>query len=398
MPRQVLRRFGLLVLACTLVFSAGCWDRIEIEHRAFVMAIAVDRAKEEAPPAAGAEALPHRGGRGLRLTFQISNPAQLAGGEQGGGGATRAGEPFWNLTTTAPGLFPGIREIATRVERTPYFEHLQVIVLGEELARGGLEPVMDFFRRDHEIHRRAEVVVAKGEASRVLEVKPSLQPLPAFYLSDLIRAGELRTGHYAPSTDLTYLFQKLDAGSSLVLPRVVPQKKEVKLAGGAVIRRGRLVGWLGEVEAEGLRFLTNKAKAGALAVTSPWGEDLEVFEISHARSSLVPQLANGRLSFRVITECEGSLAEHHCLPKTTAASYLEALNRAVARTIEREVTATVRKLQDFRADAAGFGQELERRYPRLWRRLKPRWEEEIFPNLPVTAEARVRIRLVGLHR
>lgn len=388
----------LATLLLAALFLTGCWDRIEIEDRAFVMAVAVDRARGE-PKEAGAERVPHQRGRWLRLTFQIANPAKIAGGEQaGGGGGGGPSKPFWNLTTTSPSLFLAAREISTRVDRVPYFEHLQVVVLGEELARQGLEPVMDFFRRNGEMHRRVEVVVAEGEAKKVLDVSPALQPLPAFYLVDLVRSGEKRTGHYAPSADLTRVFKGLDGGSSFVLPRVVAQKQEVKVTGGAVIRKGRLVGWLGEVEADGLRWLTNKAQAGAISVQSPWGTGLEVFEVCHARTSIIPEAVGGRLSYTVVVETEGTLAEHQGRQAATDSLYLEAVNREVAETVEREIKATVKKLQQFRADAAGFGQELERRYPRLWQEVKGRWEEEVFPNLPVTAEVNVRVRLVGLHR
>jgi Ger(x)C family germination protein len=358
------------------------------------MAVAVDKAKSPSPQAAAGNP-PFVPRRTFRVTFQIANPAQLAGGEKGGGAGAK---PFWNLTTASPSVFLAVREMSQRVDRIPYFEHLQVIVLGEEVARESIEPVMDFFRRNGEMHRRVEVMVAEGEARKVLSVAPVLQPLPTFYLVDVARLAETRAGHSVPNAGLTEVFQSLHGGLSFVVPRVKPGKQEAKVSGGAVIRQGRLAGWLGEVEAQGYRWVAGQMEAGVVKMRVPQGGDLAVFELCHARTRVIPQVRAGRVRFDVLIAGEGNISEYHGRKPISSPGDLERAAQEVARQIEAEAMAAVHRLQHYRADAVGFGQAVERRYPRVWRQLKDRWEDEVFPQARVTVRARVRVRLVGLHR
>jgi len=374
------------------IFLGGCWDRLEVEHRAFVMAIAVDRAEEKP---GGAATDPPR----LRLAFQIANPSKLAGGGQEASGKGGGTEPaFWNLATVASGVFLGAREVCTRLDRVPYFEHLQLVLVGEELAREGLEPVLDFFRRNSEMHGRVEVAIAAGEAGKVLEVAPRLQPLPALYLADVLRTGQRRTGHQVAAQDLIHVFSRLASGASMVLPRIEAAEKEVKVAAGAVLRQGRLVGWLGETEAEGFRWLQGEPRGIIVGARLPGTGAVDAFEVWHARTRIVPQVTGGRLSVRVVIQAEGGISEHAGTGSVAQAAHLAVAEEEVGRTIARRVQAALRELKRLRADAAGFGQEIERHHPLMWERLKQRWEEEIFPTVPVQVEAQVRIRQVGLYR
>lgn len=394
--RRQSNRLLVLAAALSLMLSlTACWDRLDIDRRAFIVGIALDRASKPPEAGSGAEAALNQEGRWLSVSYQIANPAAFAGGEGGGGGEA---EPFSNISTTSPSLFAAGREIATRLDLIPDFEHVQLVVISEEVAREGLEPMLDYFQRNARISRRAQVVIAKGEAMKVLAVKSTHQPLSSFYVADIVRQSDTRTGHFSPSIDMTALFQGLESGASMVIPRVIPQEKEVKVAGGAVIRDHHLAGWLGEAEAEGLRWLTGQEIAGAITVRPPGVSGVDTFEVFRGKTDIRPELSNGSVSFRVVINVTGDLTEHQGTQPAATKEHVQRFAGEVARTIQTEVLATVDKLKEFEADAVGFGRELEKKSPSAWKQLKERWEQEVFPTVPVTVEARVRINQLGLRR
>lgn len=385
MPRKLM---VALLLALPMMALAGCWDRWEIEDRGFVTGVGLDLA----PPEAGQPSA-------YRVTMQIVDPKATSGGKAGGGGGGGGGaetQPFWNLTSTSRSVFEAVREAGTRSDREPYFEHMRVIVIGEDLARHGIREALDFFSREPEIRWKVRVYVTPGEARKVLEVKPRQEVINATYLFDLAQ-NELRINVFSPMTDLGMVARALNDGTAVVLPRVEPGKEEVRLAGSAVFKGDRLAGWLDESETRGLRWVKNRVRGGTVVVQHQ-GE-AHAFSIDASRTRVRPRLVDGYLSFTVDIWTEGYLAEDQSRGETFDSDFIDGLQRDLARQVEREVREAVRKAQqDFMVDIFGFGRELERRFPGVWKQIEDRWEEEIFPAVPVEVRARVYIRRIGVVR
>ncbi|MFP7313778.1 Ger(x)C family spore germination protein [Bacillus safensis] len=61
----------LLLLCVFLILLSGCWDREELQQLSSVSGLAIDK---------GSDKIKNR----YRVTVQIINPSQVAGGQQGG--------------------------------------------------------------------------------------------------------------------------------------------------------------------------------------------------------------------------------------------------------------------------------------------------------------------------
>ncbi|TDA68562.1 MAG: Ger(x)C family spore germination protein [Clostridia bacterium] len=386
-------------LAALLLFLAsGCWDRVEIEDRAFVLASGLDWAAPS-PARESLEPAGYVGDRQYRLTIQVVEPAKMIGGQAGGGGGggTTQEAPFWNVSTISGSIFAAIRNLATRVERVPDFSHMAVIVVGEELARRGMGDALDVFTRDNEVRRHASIYVAKGETTDVLKVKPKLASVNASYLHELF-TNSFKTSRFPPRADMDYVESSMVTGRSFVLPRVVAGKQDVKLAGGAVFKGGRMVGWLGETEVAGYNWLANLVKGGELVVPCPWGSAVEVYEINTAKTRLLPLVEDGQVTFILVVKTEGTFAEHQDAHDALSPQYLRDFEAATGAAVNEHVQAALRRLQGLRADATGLGQALERRYPGYWSQVKERWEDEIFPTVELRVEPHIYVRRVGTQR
>lgn len=136
---------GILIFTLFLLLT-GCWDRIEIEERGFVVGIAIDMPKtkeigkkqeKESPDK------PKAKGRYV-LTQQMVVPGELSGSGNAQGG-TGSGKAYLNVTAEGETLFDIIREVAARTSRSPYYVHFKTLVISEEVARteGSLANVID---------------------------------------------------------------------------------------------------------------------------------------------------------------------------------------------------------------------------------------------------------------
>jgi spore germination protein KC len=165
----------LLVVA---VGSGGCWDRREIESLGFINAVGVDKA----------------GDGGVLVTFYVVNPdAVKKGGGGGGGGPPAGGPPAANVTSIAArNVSEATAKFAEESPRLPRFKQIDAIIIGEDLARQGVGPTLDFFSRHWEMRRSIWILAAKGKARDILAKG---QFPPEKLLSSGIKTVMERTDH-----------------------------------------------------------------------------------------------------------------------------------------------------------------------------------------------------------
>lgn len=400
-PAKVTARWLLMICmtALALLMTTGCWDRWELEERGMVLGIGLDKA-EKAPPIPGVEGeLDARGEPVLNVTFQMVDPGQVAGEKKGGG---EKGSPYWNLTVESAGsVFEAIREASTRANRSPYLEHVQVLVIGEDLARQGLNKVLDALFRENEIRKRVLVYVTPATAQEVLAVKPRQEGVNAVYLASL-QENSKKTSHFPPRVDLGKLSRNIHEGGSYLLPRIIPAKEEVKLIGAGVFKEDKLIGWLGGFESQGVRLVTGQVKGGSVEAVStrsvPGKKSLDVYEFMELQSTVKPQVQGGQIAFTVQIQTEGRLVEHQNPADTLDEQHLKDMEKEFARAIEKQARLTIEKMQrDFQADVFNFGRALEERYPQVWEQVKNNWSE-VFAAAQVEVKAQVNIRRVGISR
>ncbi|MFC4770297.1 Ger(x)C family spore germination protein [Effusibacillus consociatus] len=385
-------RCSLLITALlTVSLLTGCWDRVEIEQRGFVMAIGIDMIpKQEEEQKIS-----------LALTYQIAVPAKIqtgAGGREGGGGE-QGGKPYVNMTTEGDTLFETVRIMATRSSRSLFFEHVKLVLIGEEVARSGyLNRVIDFLLRDHEMRRRMKVIVVKGEARKALDVMPKQERMTSEYLESLTENTK-KTARMPSELAIGDLSEKIISKTSFVVQRVAFNEKELKMAGGAVIHghNNKLVGWLDEEDTEALMWITGDLKGGITETVLPSGERV-VYEIRTANTKIEPKVEKGKFYFHIQVESEGSLGESWENRDTLDKKFISEVEKAVEKDIQQSITDVIKKLQtELKADVAGLGSTLARKEPKVWEKVKNDWDhgKNYFRDAKVDVDVQVVIRFPG---
>jgi Ger(x)C family germination protein len=365
-----------------MLFLTGCWDRWEIEERGFILGAGLDLAED----AQGIKPV-------YTITLQKVLPGQAGFGEDGGGGGEM--EPVYNITSENTSILAGIREMASRTHREPYLEDLLVIVVGEDLASYDLHAPLNFFLRNPRLRWNVHLYVTPGEAKDILQIKPGQEQVSAIYISRLAE-NDHRTSIFPHGSNLGEVGAKLKTGDSFVLARIEGLDQEAKLAGSAVIKENRLVGWLDEDETVGLRFLAREVRAGMVVPVSV-DQVKKVFRLAGVRIHCWPQLVNGEMRIVYNVWVEGDLGEDHHRHRGFDIEYLQEIEEKVAAQIKIWMrTALARLQQEYQADVVGLGRQVEKRFPGWWKEAKDKWEEELFPYIPVDINVSAYIRRSGV--
>ncbi|KYH31156.1 Ger(x)C family spore germination protein [Neomoorella mulderi] len=391
MNRRSLYRAGLLLLLLTII-TAGCWDNKDLERRALVLGAAVDLA------AAGGSLVVTEPWK-ITLEMPILR-RMVTRGEGGGGGGEGQDEntmPTWRLTLTGTTFAEAINKAATRSERTLFFGHQKILLMGEELARrGDLRSVLDWWARNRESYLAIDVLLAEGSAGDIMEARPKFARSVSLFLHEQMQQV-IKTSRFVKHS-LAEVLAALDAGQDILLAgvKMVP-RQELEVSGAGVIREGRLAGWLTPEETQAALWITGETKGcDILVVPVPELQQTLSVEFGKLQAEVKPLMEEDKLSFTIKIKVEGKIAEKMGNPKLFAAADLHQVENRAARLMEERIRQVLGKLQQqYQADVLGFGRKVEKVRPRQWEAMKGQWRQ-IYSSLPVTVQVKVSIRRTGM--
>ena len=333
-----MKRFTALGLLVLLLLTAGCWDSRSLDRRAFVAMIGIDRSPDGQ----------------FRVTLQV----QAAGYQQHRpGGGQGAGAPLI-LVATGATVRLAIEQAQNDLARSLDMALMNVIVLGEAVARGHMEE-LEWLLRGYGFPVSVYVAVTPGEAEEIIRSRATGYNLSAHFIDFSMapgggnRAAALVEGHLWLMWNRNW-FTPLEDMYAPVL--VSNEQGDLEWSGAAVFRHHALAGYLSGAEAATLNLLLASRSERLLSAPVP-GK-------AGARATLMVHKATVKRRIRwednrpvigIAVVISGDLQE-------LVGWNLEspAVERAVASALEgalvREVKGVVAKLQEFGSDPVGFGE------------------------------------------
>ena len=186
-----------VIAVCLLL--CGCADLHEPNNIAYVVALGIDKAKND----------------NYDITIQFARPVQISGGSGEGSGS---GENITeNITIEAPTLFGALSIANQLVSKKFDMSHAKLIIFSEEVAREGISNFMEAMTRSSQVRPNIYMAVALGSAGEYLRaVKPMIEINPVKYYQLIYEnSGSV----YSPN-DLTidFYFSETSDYSDSVLP------------------------------------------------------------------------------------------------------------------------------------------------------------------------------------
>jgi spore germination protein KC len=384
-PGRSRRRLWLLALAIPL--ATGCWGRQEVNDIGIVTATALDRNEEGE----------------LELTLLLAVPRLIGTSSfAGGGGETKLSTTAgWVVTERGETVLEAYRHLQAKLPRTIVFSHNRVLVIGERLAKAGVAPALDFFQRHRQAQLNSYVAVAKHPVD-ILRFRPKFEKLTSEIIEEEIVRGVGTQVHL-----VEFLAMLHEEGQEAYAPVVEmatsteegkgEEKSLVSSKRTAAFRGDRLAGVYGDEATRGLLWIRDEIRDGVITVPVP--EDRGGGKISAVITSgttkLRPIAKDDGIEFRIDADATVDVSEN-----ASSLSINDALDEVETwfeQDLERRIRgACERSQKQLRTDVLGFGQQVYRNYPRLWKtKYAERWEET-FPGVRTDVRVSVRIVQTGL--
>lgn len=285
-PKFALFLGGALLFA----FFSNDFGLVDIQKTAVILAAGIDKS-----------------GEGYELTAQISVPK---GGEKAGG--TASVELSGKGETVADCLMMMYADSGW----IPKFDFCSLVLLGEEAAREGAMPALNYFLHNEYMSDNCAVAVAEGSAGEMLKKTSAIDDTPSLAIHKLFSGAAEKTGAAVKNTLREFAVGTLGVSKSSFMPfiRTLPHESGTGSSDGsgssegsggkggasgsdgpggekdapvlfraeetALFREGKLTGLLSAEETLAFNLVRGKVKAGILTVE---GEDGEPVSLSIKR-------------------------------------------------------------------------------------------------------------------
>lgn len=291
--KRILRRtapkFALFLGGALLfAFFSNDFGLVDIQKTAVILAAGIDKS-----------------GEGYELTAQISVPK---GGEKAGG--TASVELSGKGETVADCLMMMYADSGW----IPKFDFCSLVLLGEEAAREGAMPALNYFLHNEYMSDNCAVAVAEGSAGEMLKKTSAIDDTPSLAIHKLFSGAAEKTGAAVKNTLREFAVGTLGVSKSSFMPfiRTLPHESGSESSEGsggeggaegsggagqsgsgssggeedapvlfraeetALFREGKLTGLLSAEETLAFNLVRGKVKAGILTVEGEGGEPVSL--------------------------------------------------------------------------------------------------------------------------
>lgn len=354
------------------VLLTGCWNSRELNDLAIVSGIGIDKVDDK---------------EGYRVTFQIINPSSSAPTT----GAASGRPPVMVISATDRTVFGALRKASRRMTRQLFFAHTQLVIIGEPLARSGVDNIFDIFERSHELRLNSAVLIAKNsDAASVLKLLTALESLPS---TGLIKKTQNTSRVWGENREVD-VFEVINGitgegdftinGIQIVGSAEEGKKKSSLeqteapagslMSGLGVFKNGKLISWLNGPESKGTQWLLDKLEETNVNIDSSDGEEDISVNIFYSKTAVKIDLREGKPVFHIHIREEGSINEAGSFVDLSKEEELEKLKKELAEQTASEVKLALKAAQERKADIFNFGNELKRTHPELWKTVRKDWD------------------------
>ena len=363
----------LLILAgVTLGGLAGCYDKVEIEDRAFVVAIAIDKAEDE----------------NERYAVTLSLPAALDGGK-----AEDEDEPQHLKKASGKTVTEAINKINADNNTQLYFGQTKLLTLGSDLLKDPelVSGALDAIDRHPQIARQIHIIAACGKAADILKANPPGEALPGQYVAAIYR-DKRKIGGTSFLMNLELLTTQLKYTNGALIPAMEADDDELNLSGAAVIKNSRKIGQLNEDELRGYLWCIADGGQGAI-VTAEVEKHPIPFAVEMHKANVRFKENENSLQAHIYVELTGRVDEFASGSSLLARHNFRAhVQQKLASTVADEIVQSASKMQnDFALDSYNWLETMRKKQYPMYQRYAATWGDT-FTNLEVIPHVTVVVK------
>lgn len=370
---KALFKFLPIILVVSLLLT-GCWDKIEINNRAFVLALGLDQYETK---------------NEFLLTLAIPNLAVVTG--------QASGDPAYIRQVKDQSIQGAYKQMSTRMSKQINVENLEVIIFGVGLLNNPymVKEVFDHFERNPSYSRNLPVLVSKITGEKILKVKPQGSGVVSGYIAGIFKNNSQYLSFFNKMYLGNMLQEALEYDGNFMIPEITGSNDEVMVGGAAVMKQFEFGGWLNESEVRSIAWVRDTVKD--TQVNFEYMTTTIPFVFTDSRTKIRFDLEEDHLTIFIELITEGEVTEFvfYDRGELQDEGYIKLLEDTMALQMKQEIEALIKRLQkEFKVDLLRLDQHLKIFDKDLYLQTEEHWDE-FFSASEINVDVKVQVRRFG---
>ena len=302
-----------------------------------------------------------------------------------------AGEEEPNIKTlkiSGNSLVEALESISKQTDLQPVYSQNLVVIIGEEVAKSGIDNFMDFFVRHYETRPKVKVCVTKGNASEIFKCKSEGKPIKSKNIHDLVPENL--------NSDILHFVSNLKSNISdpyAAWWEVLPESEgtNVCLKGVAIFKKDVLKEYLDADSALGFMLLKGVTDFGACSVPLDSSQEVTC-SINEISPKLKAEIDNDNAKFTVNLNVSISV---FAFDKKFDAYFDENIKGLIQKNFSEKLvnlcSKSINRCISKGIDNFDWGRVLKNSNPKKFKKIESNWSDyikkcnyDIAPNVSVT--------------
>jgi spore germination protein KC len=345
-----------LIVTSTFLLT-GCWSRVEVNDRAFVTGVFVDKGEN--------------GNIDLTLSFPLTN--RLASPSIGGVSPT--GNPYAAITKSGKSISEAYRKIQSDLPRRINWGHTRVIVAGEDMAKEGILPILEFVVRNPSFSIRNTFLVTPGKAKELANLVPAFERYPNEVLREFTQKKntlDTTVKDFLETENGDMIVGLLTKGKEKLVSEKGKKELWVGTNGMALFKNYKMVGKINQRVARGALWMKNRMEISGINLASPTDHKNISLLVLSAKTKLLPSKKD-KYTFDVFVKAEDDILESYSNIDLTDPEKVHLIEDEAGREIKSRIYEVFRDSQEKKADVFQLGSYLSWYKPKVWESSKSEW-------------------------
>lgn len=322
---------GLFILI-SFVPLVGCIeDSREIDHRSMIVGLSIDKGKEDK----------------YAVTLQI--PVLQPGSDQG---SSPFEKEFESFTDEGETLWDAIGNLEAKTPAVLFFGHLKVVTISEEVAKEGLNEVVDFIDRIPQVANQIYMlVIEKSTAEDFLKTESALVSLPSLYLNRFFQADQ-KVGRTTDVKLFEYIRDSNMISRATTLPLAYIEEGNITIENMVVFENHQMVGKIIHHEVA-MSNLLKKRAVDQMNYTIDIEHEDETFKVAISRIKLKANIdfeKKDPVKFHFDIKGEGEVVELTTTEVALSRELISKINDKMNKQLEKEIRNVIAKMKEINVE------------------------------------------------
>ena len=366
-----------ILLLLIIFLLTGCYDQKELNTIAIMTATEINKVDNE-----------------FIVNAQVVNPQSKD--------TVNVQAPFIIYEGKGKTIHEAYRQIKLQSSRYLYPNHMQILIINENIAKEDISQIVDLFLRIPDIRSEFNVLIGKND--NILSITTPIDDISSTSILDTMETNNKYLGITNFVTFNEFANMDLNKNLEVILPSIEAidyteeattttntEKTKIeslyKLNNLAIFKNNKLLGYLTKDESITYNLIKNKAKS--ILITNECEENKYMtVEATDIKSDI--NTKNKEINIKI--EMTGNINETMCSIKLNDEKNIKKIEENLNKYIENKINTSINNIRkNYNSDIFGFLDLIYKKDYNNYKKIKDTWYESEFQNIKINIKSSINI-------